>query len=66
MASIIDEFKTYLNTPRKILIFRFSISFLFFLLGLSMVTRVCFIVLKKKLGFFIIDILGGFICIEYS
>ncbi|CAF4350508.1 unnamed protein product [Rotaria sordida] len=25
MASIIDEFKTYLNTPKKIIIFRFSI-----------------------------------------
>ncbi len=43
MASIIDEFRTYLNTPKKIIIFRFSISFAFFLLGLTMVTRVCFI-----------------------
>ncbi|CAF0721987.1 unnamed protein product [Rotaria sordida] len=39
MASIIDEFKTHLNTPKKIIIFRFSISFVFFLLGLSMVSR---------------------------
>ncbi|CAF1368992.1 unnamed protein product [Rotaria sp. Silwood1] len=39
MASIIDEFKTYLNTPKKIIIFRFTISLVFFLLGLSMVTR---------------------------
>ncbi|CAF3316481.1 unnamed protein product [Rotaria socialis] len=39
MASIIDEFKTYLNTPKKIIIFRFCISLVFFLLGLSMVTR---------------------------
>lgn len=44
MASIIDEFKTHLNTPKKIIMFRFGISFVFFLLGLTMVTRVdiCF------------------------
>lgn len=40
MASIIDEFKEYLNTPRKIILFRFGISLVFFLVGLSMVTRV--------------------------
>ncbi|UJR10480.1 hypothetical protein I4U23_014684 [Adineta vaga] len=39
MASMIDEFKIYLNTPKKIILFRFGLSFLFFLLGLSMVTR---------------------------
>ncbi|CAF3692468.1 unnamed protein product [Adineta steineri] len=55
MASIIDEFKTYLNTPKKIIIFRFTISFVFFLLGLSMVTRGGLYVLN------IIDqYLGGF------
>jgi len=62
MASIIDEFKTYLNTPKKIIIFRFSISFVFFLLGLSMVTRVCFSY-QKKISIFI-NKLGRFICIE--
>ncbi len=36
MASIIDEYKMYLNTPKKIVIFRFSVSLVFFLLGLSM------------------------------
>ena len=40
MTSMIDEFKPYLNTPKKIVLFRFGISFVFFLLGLSMVTRV--------------------------
>lgn len=40
MTSMIDEFKTYLNTPKKIILFRFGLSFVFFLLGLSMVTRV--------------------------
>lgn len=40
MASIIDEFKTYLNTPKKIILFRFGTCLLFFLLGLSMVNRV--------------------------
>ncbi|CAF2381555.1 unnamed protein product [Rotaria sp. Silwood2] len=55
MASIIDEYKTYLNTPKKIIIFRFCISFVFFLLGLSMVTRGGLYVLN------IIDqYLGGF------
>ncbi len=41
MASIIDEFKIYLNTPKKIIVFRGCISLGFFLLGLSTVTRVC-------------------------
>jgi hypothetical protein len=40
MASIIDEFKVYLNTPKKVVMFRFGVSVVFFLLGLSMVTRV--------------------------
>ncbi|CAF1447052.1 unnamed protein product [Adineta steineri] len=39
MASLIDEFKIYLNTPKKIILFRFCLSFIFFLVGLSMVTR---------------------------
>ncbi|CAF1440363.1 unnamed protein product [Adineta ricciae] len=39
MASIIDEFKMYLNTPKKIVLFRFGLSVVFFLVGLSMVTR---------------------------
>ncbi|CAF1595881.1 unnamed protein product, partial [Adineta ricciae] len=55
MASIIDEFKTYLNTPKKIILFRFGTSVVFFLLGLSMVTRGGLYVLN------IIDqYLGGF------
>ncbi|CAF2375737.1 unnamed protein product [Rotaria sp. Silwood2] len=41
MASIIDEYKIYLNTSKKIIIFRFCVSLVFFLLGLSMMTRVC-------------------------
>lgn len=55
MASIIDEFKAYLNTPKKIILFRFGICFVFFLLGLSMVTRG---------GLFVLNVvdqyLGGF------
>ncbi|CAF3993056.1 unnamed protein product [Rotaria magnacalcarata] len=39
MASIIDQYKQYLNTQRRIIIFRFCLSFVFFLLGLSMITR---------------------------
>ncbi len=65
MASIIDEFRTYLNTPKKIMIFRFGISFVFFLLGLTMVTRVCFTLEKKKTLIFI-NQLGWFICIKYN
>jgi hypothetical protein len=48
MASIIDEYKVYLNTPRKIILFRFGISLAFFLLGLTMVTRVR---LNRKIQF---------------
>ncbi|CAF3419850.1 unnamed protein product [Rotaria socialis] len=39
MASIIDQYKQYLNTQRRIIIFRFCLSLVFFLLGLSMITR---------------------------
>lgn len=68
MASIIDEFKTYLNTPKKIIIFRFCICLVFFLLGLSMVTRVRYFVhllfeIKLTLLCFL---LGRFIHIEYN
>ncbi|CAF0774988.1 unnamed protein product [Didymodactylos carnosus] len=39
MSCIIDEFKPYLNTPRKVIIFRFVTCTVFCLLGLSMVTK---------------------------
>lgn len=64
MASIIDEFKAYLNTPKKIILFRFGICFVFFLLGLSMVTRVCqssFSLMRTKISH-LFDELGRLVC----
>ncbi|CAF1662034.1 unnamed protein product [Didymodactylos carnosus] len=61
MSCIIDEFKPYLNTPRKVIIFRFVTCTVFCLLGLSMVT---------KGGLYFLNIidqyLGGFpwLCID--
>ena len=63
MASIIDEYRTYLNTSKKIIIFRFSISLIFFLMGLFMVTRVSFVL--SNISYAIRSILGWFIYIKY-
>lgn len=63
MASIIDEFRTYLNTPKKIILFRFGISLTFFLLGLSMVNRVNSSRIFDEI-FLYIDLLGWSVCVE--
>ena len=63
MASIIDEFKTYLNTPKKIILFRFGISLTFFLLGLSMVNRVNSNQFSHEI-FLYTNALGWSVCVE--
>ncbi|CAF0827654.1 unnamed protein product [Rotaria sp. Silwood1] len=52
MASIIDEYKIYLNTPKKIVIFRFCVSLVFFLLGLFMGGLYVLNIIDQSLGGF--------------